>query len=125
MTHWDLEHRIFAVEQYFRNNESIGMVQQLFRKHFNIARNNVIPDENTILRWVDAFRLTGSVIKRRPSDYPQPVPQIATYINMDVENDIQETLPSVSKRHMSALNLARRSLQKLLRSDLSSTTRNF
>jgi hypothetical protein len=35
---WSVEHRVFAVETYFKNNDSI-LNQSIFRRHFNIYRN--------------------------------------------------------------------------------------
>ena len=51
---------MFAVEQFFRNSDSVVTVQCLFRRKFNVERRGVIPDRNTILQRVDAFRTTGS-----------------------------------------------------------------
>jgi len=31
MQQWNVEHRVFAVEQLFRNNDSVVTVQRLFR----------------------------------------------------------------------------------------------
>ena len=62
MAHWNVEHRVFAVEQFFRNSDSVVTVQRLFRRKFNVVRRGAIPDRNTIiLRWFEAFRTTGSV----------------------------------------------------------------
>jgi len=61
MAHRNIEHRVFAFEQLFRNSDSIVTVQRLFRRKFTVVRRGAIPDRNTILRWVEAFRTTGSV----------------------------------------------------------------
>jgi len=63
MVHWNVQHRVFAVEQFFRNSDSVVSVQRLFRRKFIVERRGAIPDRNTILRWVEAFRTTGSVMK--------------------------------------------------------------
>ena len=63
MEHWNAERRVFAVEQFFRNSDSVVTVQRLFRRKINVERRGAIPDRNTILRWVEAFRTTGSVTK--------------------------------------------------------------
>ena len=31
VAHWNVEHRVFAVEQFFRNSDSVVSVQLLFR----------------------------------------------------------------------------------------------
>jgi len=61
MAHWNVQHRVFAVEQFFRYSDSVVTVQRLFRRKFNVVRRGAIPDRITILRWVEAFRTTGSV----------------------------------------------------------------
>jgi len=38
MERWFVEHRAFAVETYFKNNDSV-LTQRIFRRHFNIHRN--------------------------------------------------------------------------------------
>jgi hypothetical protein len=48
MQQWNVEHRVFAVEQFFRN-DSIVTVQRLFRRQFSVARDGTIPDRNAIL----------------------------------------------------------------------------
>ena len=66
MAHWNVEHRVFAVEQFFRNSDSVVTVRRLFRQKFDVERQGAIIDRNTILRWVEAFSTTGSVMKRKP-----------------------------------------------------------
>jgi hypothetical protein len=39
MEHWSVEHRVFAVETYFKNSDSVVVTQLIFRRHFNIHRN--------------------------------------------------------------------------------------
>ena len=38
MEHWSVEHRAFALETYFKNNDSV-LTQRIFRRRFNIHRN--------------------------------------------------------------------------------------
>jgi hypothetical protein len=35
---WSVDHRAFAVETYFKNNDSV-FTQRIFRRNFNIYRN--------------------------------------------------------------------------------------
>ena len=63
MAHWNVERRVFAVEQFLRNSDSVVTVQRLFRRKINAERRGAIPDRNTILRCVEAFRTTGSLTK--------------------------------------------------------------
>jgi len=38
MERWSVQHRAFAVETYLKNNDSL-LTQRIFRRHFNIHRN--------------------------------------------------------------------------------------
>jgi len=64
MAHWNVELRVFAVEQILRNSDSVVTFQSLFRRKFNVERRGAIPYRNTILRWVEAFTTTGSFVKK-------------------------------------------------------------
>ena len=39
MERWSVEHRAFSVETYFKNNDSV-LTRRIFRRHFNIHRND-------------------------------------------------------------------------------------
>jgi hypothetical protein len=39
MERWSVEHRVFAVETILKNNDSVIVTQLIFRRHFNIHRN--------------------------------------------------------------------------------------
>jgi hypothetical protein len=39
MERWSVEHRVFAVETILKNNDSVLVTQLIFRRHFNIHRN--------------------------------------------------------------------------------------
>jgi len=47
IAHWNVEHRVFAIEQFFRNSDSVVTVR-LFHRKFNAERQGSIPDQNTI-----------------------------------------------------------------------------
>ena len=51
MASWAAEHRSFAMETYFKNNESPITVQRIFRRHFRLGRHDRVPDHRTIVRW--------------------------------------------------------------------------
>ena len=62
---WSVEHRAFAVQTYFWNNDSV-VTRRLFRRHFNFHRNDSVPSRNTVLLWVRNQR--NSVCrKKKPS----------------------------------------------------------
>jgi len=46
MKRWNVEHHVFAVEQVFRNSDSLVTVR-LFHRKFNVERRGAIPDRNT------------------------------------------------------------------------------
>ena len=56
------EYRAFAVEAFFKNNESVIATQRPFRAHFRISPNGDVPTPKTILQWVAKFRQTGSTL---------------------------------------------------------------
>ena len=60
-----MEHRAFAVETYFKNNNSVVVTQRIFRQHFNIHWNDSVPSGNAVLMWMRSFRQTGSAVKRK------------------------------------------------------------
>jgi hypothetical protein len=49
MEHWSAEHRAFAVEAYFKNNDSV-LTQRIFRRHFSINRNKY-PSSQYFFLW--------------------------------------------------------------------------
>jgi len=64
------------------------VTQWIFRRHFNIHRNDSVPRRNTVLLWVRNFRETAPDAKRKPPGgepslrtrqvfLPDPVPTIA------------------------------------------------
>ena len=61
---WIDKHRAFTVEHYFKNRYSIKMKLRLFRMHFNIHLNQLLPNRFTIHRQTECFR-ERSCSKRR------------------------------------------------------------
>jgi hypothetical protein len=39
MERWSVEHRVFVVDTYLKNNDSV-VTQRIFRRHFSIHRND-------------------------------------------------------------------------------------
>ena len=52
MALWNVERRVFVVEQFFffRNSDSVVTVRRLFRRKFNVVCRGSIPYRKTILR---------------------------------------------------------------------------
>ena len=67
MERWSVQHRAFAVETYFQNKDSVVVTQRIFRRHFNIHRNDSVPSRNTVLLWVRNCRKTVSAAKKKTS----------------------------------------------------------
>ena len=43
------QHRSFAIETFFKNNESVITTQRAFRRHFSVGSHGDIPKDRTIL----------------------------------------------------------------------------
>ena len=71
MQQWNLSTAFLSSSSFFRNNDSVVTVQRIFRRQFNIARDEAIPDRDTVLRWVESFRTTGSLMKRTSTGRPR------------------------------------------------------
>ena len=55
MDRWSKEYRAFALEAYFKNNDSPTQTQRVFRNHFNLKRNGKVPTRQIIINWVKTF----------------------------------------------------------------------
>ena len=73
MQRWSEGHRVFAVETFFKNNDSATVTQHVFRRHFDIGRNGKVPTRQTILNWVTQFRTTASIVNKKPPGRPLTV----------------------------------------------------
>ena len=58
---WTAEHKSFIVETFIKN-ESVTATGRAFRVHFNLNVNVTLPSRNSILRWTENFRATGSAL---------------------------------------------------------------
>ena len=56
------------------------MTQRIFRRYFNIYRNDSVPSRNTVLLWVRNFRETASAAKKIP---PGREPSVRTPENIE------------------------------------------
>ena len=57
--------RAFAIESYFCNGRSIIATQRAFRAHYNIAPRGHVPGRQSIVTWVNNFRETGELKKKK------------------------------------------------------------
>ena len=101
---------------FFRNNDSVVTVQRLFCRQFNVARGGAIPDGNTVLRSVESFRTTGSVMKRTSTGRPR---KAWTPENVEsVRRSVIESPRRSTRNRASILGLSRLSLQRILHGEL-------
>jgi transposase len=115
MERWSLEHRAFAVESYLKN-DSVVVTQRIFRRQFNIHRNDSVPSRNTVLLWVRNFRETASAVKRKP---PGRQPSLRTPENIERVRQAFVRSPRRSAvRNSVALRMSDRTVRRILHWDL-------
>ena len=106
MKRWSEEHRAFAVETFFMNNDSATVMQRVFRRHFDIGRNGKVPTCQTILNWVTQFRTSASIVNKKPPGHPRIV---RTPENVRrVAHAFQRSPQRSARRHSIALQLTPR-----------------
>ena len=116
MLPWSLEHHVFACDTYVKNGESVTEIQRLFKRRFNIGRHGNVPSCNSILRWVNALRMTGSLLKNKP---PGPARTAKTPRNVDrVRVAIIRTHRRSARRHSAELEISQSIVQRILHKDL-------
>ena len=65
MESWTGAQRAFAVNSFYKDNDSYVAAQREFRKKFGIQRNSKVPSAHAIKTWVNNFEETGSTIKNK------------------------------------------------------------
>lgn len=112
---WSRQHRAFAVEAYFSNSRSVIAVQRAFRRHFEIPPRGHVPDRKSILLWVDAFRETGNVSKRKRG----PPRNVTTPENVErVRLAMLRSPKRSARKHAVALGVSARSIRRILHDKL-------
>jgi len=116
MAQWTVEHRMFAYDAYVQNGESVTAVQRLFRVHFNLGRRDTFSSRNTILRWIQSLRITGSIVKKKP---PGPNKTVRTPENTErVRQALIRSPGRSARRHAREMRLSRESVRTILQKDL-------
>ena len=116
MLPWSLEHHVFACDTYVKNGESVTETQRLFKRRFKIGRHGNVPTRNSILRWVNALRTTGLLLKTKP---PGPARTARTPRNMDrVREAIIRSPRRSARRHSAELKISQSTAQRILHKDL-------
>ncbi|CAH2088627.1 unnamed protein product [Euphydryas editha] len=62
MSQWSSEHRAFAVETFFKSNDSYEIARRHFCSKFGIRRIRDGPSVNLIRSWLQRFRATTSAM---------------------------------------------------------------
>jgi hypothetical protein len=112
---WTLQHQVFVFENYIETRSVIA-VHHHFCIQFTVERHGNIPDHNTILRWVEAFRATGSVMKRKPPGLPATarIPENVERVRVAVLRSPRHS----ARRQALALRVSDRSVHHILHKDL-------
>jgi len=79
MERWSVEHWAFAVETIFKNNDSV-LTQRIFRRHFNIQRNEC--------PWSQYFFLWGYLKSRVYEKKPRTT--------VDLKQNIRDKVAAIS-----------------------------
>lgn len=112
---WTSVQRAFAVEAFIRNNESVIMAQREFRTRFQIPPRHSVPDRKSIVLWVNNFRETGNVVKKR-GGRPRSA-RTPENINAVRQSVVQSPQRS-ARKHAAALRMSDRSVRRILHMDL-------
>jgi hypothetical protein len=65
MGQWSAQKTRLLLKRFFYGDSAVK-TQCIFRKHFNIAHHGKVPCRNTIHLWVEHFRTSASVLKKKP-----------------------------------------------------------
>ena len=116
MEQWTLQHHLFAYDIFVRSGELVTATQRLFRREFNVDRQGAVPSSNTILRWVENFRTTGSIMNKEP---PGPSRTARTPENIAMVSETLIRSPRRSARRPAIeLGLSRELVRSILETDL-------
>ena len=96
----------------YSHSESIVTVQRHFRQKFHVALRDAISDRNTTQIWVQPYRITGCVMKRKP-------PGLSCSVRtLKVIDTVRKAIPasprSSARRQALAFGMSCRSLHSIL-----------
>ena len=110
MLPWSLEHHVFAYGTCVKNGESTTETQLLFK---NIGCHGNVPSRNSVLKWVNALRMIGLLLKTKPLG-PARTPG-----NVDrVREAITRSTRRSARRHSAEVGISQSTVQRILRKDL-------
>lgn len=116
MSHWTGEQRAFAVEAYFKANDSCATARRRFCSHYNIRRLSDGPSENLIRLWVRRFRETGTA-----ANNPRPGPSRISRTNENIElvvNSLNNNPRQSVRKRAAALGLPKTIVHEILKKDI-------
>lgn len=116
MSQWTSEQRAFAVEAYFKSNDSCTIARRQFCARFDIRRLSDGPSVNLIRTWVQKFRATGSTVN---NPRPGPSRTARTEENIQrVENSVLQNPRQSVRKRASSLALPKTTVQRILSKDM-------
>ena len=115
---WLTEHLAFAVETYFKNNDSVIFTHRICHWHLSIHWNDSIASRTTLLLWVRNLRETASAAKRKPIEQ-KPAVRTSENIKRFRQTFVGRPRPSESSNAL-ALIMSGRTLRLILHQDFNS-----
>lgn len=116
MSQWSSEHRAFAIEAFFKSNDSYVIARRQFCSHFGIRRISDGPSVNLIRSWVQRFRATASAMN---TPRPGPSRSSRTPENIElVEESLRESPRLSIRKRAASLGLPRAIIHEILKKDL-------
>jgi len=109
MERYTIQQRVFIIEQYLKNNESLAAAVRKF--HTKYGRNSVLTS-STVKRLIEKFRETGSVGDAKHTGRPKTS---RSNVNIKAVRESVGENPGTSIRHRGQeLQISRSSLQRIL-----------
>lgn len=113
MSQWTGEQRAFAIEAYFKANDSCAIARRRFCSRYNIRRSRDAPSEDLIRLWVRRFRATSSAENK-----PRPGPSRTSRTNENIELVAASLRDNPVRKRAAALGLPRTIVHEILKKDL-------
>lgn len=116
MSQWTGEQRAFAIEAYFKANDSCAIARRRFSSRYNIRRLRDAPSEDLIRLWVRRFKTTSSAAN---NTRPGPSRTSRTDDNIElVANSLRDNPRQSVRKRAAALGLPKTIVHEILKKDL-------
>lgn len=98
MEPFNLQDRIFCVEAYLEFGRSVTRARRAFQKSVKSRRNQKVPSETAIKRWVQSFRTTGAIDQRtkQPGERRRRTPETIAEVSRIIEENPQQSIRRIS-----------------------------